>query len=124
MSNLKAKHWEKYGGQPEIQLEQQAAEDKPSMGMGEMVFSNYAIMLVQEAYNQIVADYNISHLPMCPEKGFFDFETSLCIGKFQDHFKLQTRNSRAGRETLTKMDELLVQMENAKLKPTFRGQWA
>jgi hypothetical protein len=125
MSDLKAKHWEKYGAQAEFQVKHQAAKDAPPMGMGQSLFSHYAVRLVQEAYNLIIVEHDTSQkLPMCPEKGVFDFETSLCIGKFQAHFKLKNRSSKADSETLAKMDELLVRMETEKLKPTFKKLWA
>lgn len=116
--SLKAKHWEKYGVQAEYQVKHQAANNNPPMGVGQTMFSAYAVFLVQEAYNQIIAEYDLSNLPVCPETGSYDLKTSMCIGKLQDHFQLNERDSKANKETLKKMDELLVKMETPKLKPS------
>lgn len=117
--SLKAKHWEKYGIPAEFQVKYQAANNSPPMGLGQTLFSTYAVFLVQEAFNQIRSEYDLSKLPVCAETGSYDLQTAQCVGKFQELFKLNARDQKADKETLTKMDELLLQIE-PKLNPTVK----
>lgn len=123
MSVLKAEHWNTYGHTPkfEVRLAAQNIHGKV-MEMGRLLDRN-AVRLVQEAYNLIRYEHHLSHFPGISTFGVYDLNTTECIGKFQDHFNLTFRDGRAGKETITKMDELLVEIEKPKYKPPIKRPW-
>jgi hypothetical protein len=123
MSILKAKHWKNYGAQAEFEVKL-AAQNSPPMEM-DCKHQRNAIRLVQEAYNLIKLRRLPSSFPGISIFGVYDFQTTDCIGKFQDFFTLVFRDGRAGKETIMKMDEVLVEIEieNTQFKPPVVYPW-
>jgi len=117
MGVLKAKHWKTYGARAEFEVNL-AAQNSGVMEMGSKHNRN-AIRLVQEAYNLIKLRRLPSSFPGITEFGVYDLNTTDCIGKFQEFYFLTFQDGRAGKETIMKMDEILVEIEieNTHYKP-------
>jgi|GEM_PF-2876436 len=123
MSILKAKHWKTYGARAEFEVNL-AAQNSPPMEM-DCKHQRNAIRLVQEAYNLIKLRRLPSSYPGISTFGVYDFNTTDCIGKFQEYFYLTFQDGRAGKETITKMDEVLLEIEaeNTQFKPPVVYPW-
>ena len=123
MGILKAKHWKNYGAQAEFEVNL-AAQNSLPMEMG-CKHQRNAIRLVQEAYNLIKFRRLPSSFPGISTFGVYDLSTTDCVGKFQDYFNLMFRDGRAGKETITKMDNVLVEIEieDKQYKPPIVYPW-
>lgn len=103
---LKARHWKTRSSQAQFHVKL-AANNSPPMRMG-CSHTAQAVILVKEAYNRIRFARRLAHLPALIETGIYDLNTEIAIGKFQKHFDLFV-DGEAGKQTIGKMDELLVQ---------------
>jgi murein L,D-transpeptidase YcbB/YkuD len=105
--SLRAGHWRTRTNAAEFHVNL-AANNSPPMRMGS-AHTAQAVILVKEAYNRIRFEKRLAHFPALVETGIYDLNTSIAIGKFQAHFGLSA-DGHAGKQTLVKMDELLVEL--------------